>query len=87
MEYDFTEAADKVERDLFETGARAYDSLWNVLDRIADDPEEGKFTFGTEYVSSRRVWATKIPGTDLTVYWRPDGDVLQVMWILDDPGI
>jgi hypothetical protein len=66
--------------------ARAWDSLWDLLDRILADPEAAQHAPWASYVSSQRMFGSKIPGTDHTVYWWLDGDLVRVPWILKDTG-
>lgn len=40
----------------------------------------------TEYVSTRNLWANKIPGADLTVYWRTTLEKVILVFLLEDEG-
>lgn len=65
---------------------RAYDKMWDAFDRILADPTEAQHDPRHKYVSSEKVWATHIPGTDYTVYWYVEDGALQVPYILEDAG-
>lgn len=64
-----------------------YDRLLDVLDRIAEDPEEAKHARWTEYVSSRQVYGTKVPGGDWTVFWKTTSRGVLVVLLIEDMGI
>lgn len=64
-----------------------FDRLQEVLDRIALDPEEAKYAPWTEYVSSRSVWGTKIPGGDWTVFWMTRESGVVVVLLVEDRGL
>lgn len=85
MQVEFTDAAGEVADRLEAHESRAYQRLWDVLDRILEDVEEARAR--ASYVSSRKVWADKVPGTDYTVFWRVNDDDLLVVYILADIGI
>ena len=59
----------------------------DVLDRIRLDPEVATGAGWARYVSTKRVFGTKVPGSDWTVYWRIRDGVLEVPWILEDRGL
>jgi len=64
-----------------------YDRMWDRVEKILADPEAGKHASWTNYVSSQRMWGSRVAGTDYTVFWTVDGDVLWVELIVEDPGL
>jgi hypothetical protein len=64
-----------------------YNRLWDVLERILEDPESAQQSGWANWVSTQRLFGTKIPGCNWTVYWYIDGDTLQVPYLLEDTGI
>lgn len=84
-----TPQAQVVERQFRDDeGSDSYEHLWDVLDRICEDPAYAqKGAAWAKYVSTQKCWGSKIPGTDYTVYWKVEGDLLQVLHLLHDPGI
>jgi len=88
VEVSFSDEAFKVANDLYDaTGDPTYDRLQDVLDRIAEDPEEAKYAPWTDYVSSRRLYGTKIPGGDWTVFWKVNEDGVLVVLLVQDMGL
>lgn len=68
---------------LYHTDTRQYDRLIETLEEIAADPEDAKLR-RSQYVSTRKVWATHIPSTSLTAYWRVVEPNLVVVHLLSD---
>lgn len=87
MEPEFSPEADRVEEALYADDRHAYDRLWDVLDRIGELGEEAKYLGWASYVSSRKIWGTKVPGTDYTVFWRIANDKFTVALIVADLGV
>lgn len=83
MHVEFTDDA-AAARD--EMSDRAYDSMWDVLERILAEPENAPYASYASYSSAFDVWGTKVPGTDFTCFWKIAGDVLIVVWLLEDGG-
>jgi hypothetical protein len=86
MHVDFDQDAAQVAARL---SSHAHDKLWEVLERILEDPEAAQHAPWASYVASHRLYGSKIPGTSWTVFWRPDfdADLLLVGPIADDLGI
>jgi hypothetical protein len=80
----FTPEAAQVEDSLPD---KVYDRLWDALERILADPEEAPYTGWAHYSSAHRVYGTPLPGTDWSVFWRISGDILEVVWILEDAAL
>lgn len=73
---------------LFDAPGREYESVWDVIERIQLDPDEAKHANWTNFVSTFGLWGTKVPGTDLTVFWRVHADdVLEIALIERDRGL
>lgn len=64
-----------------------YGRLWDVIERIIDDPEYARHAPWAQFVSSRKIWGTKIPGTEYTMFWGTEGDTLIVHLIEADLGL
>lgn len=79
--------ADAEANRLFEDESPAYDKLWDVLERIAEDPEEAKHARWTNYVSSHGLWGAKIPGTDYTLFWKTADDHVVGVLLVEDRGL
>ncbi|MCT1364036.1 MULTISPECIES: hypothetical protein [unclassified Microbacterium] len=84
MEVSFTLVAQGAEDTLDD---HSYNQLWDVIERILEDPEYARRAPWSEFVSTRKLYGTKVPGTDLTVYWAVEGDTLRVHVIAADRGL
>lgn len=92
MDVVFADQATVVEAELPE---HAYNHLWDVLERILADPEHARGAPWAKFISTRKLYGSKVPGTDYTVYWKigpagedaGDDDVLQVAGIYRDIGV
>jgi hypothetical protein len=73
------DAIDALEHD----DPRTFDRIFDLLELLAADPVEAKVRRGN-YVSTRDVWGTHVPGTDYTVYWRTDPEVFVVYLVRED---
>ncbi|MFC4138489.1 MULTISPECIES: hypothetical protein [unclassified Microbacterium] len=87
MDIDFVGETDAFERQLLEQDLRAYGKLWDVLDALMSDPAEAKARARNSYVSTKDLWGTKVPGTDLTIFWRTKGSVVEIHVIAHDLGV
>lgn len=88
MDISFSDEAKAVEDRLFaDADLRPYNKLWDVLEQILSDPEQAKHAPWTNYVSSRRLWGTKVPGTNYTVFWRVDPGAVIVVLLVEDQGL
>lgn len=89
MQVNYSKGAKAVEDHLYDNDPDAYEHLWEVLERIMEDPEEATYAAWSKYVSTRNLWGSKVPGTDYTVYWRveSDGTVLMVYILASDLGV
>jgi hypothetical protein len=83
-----TEEARQVEEHFFDDReSDSYDRLWDVLDRILEDPVAAPTSPWAHHVSTRDLWGSKIPGSNATVFWRISGDTLHVVHIFRDLGV
>ena len=88
VDVSYSDEALRVATSLFEAADDpTYDRLQDVLDRIAENPQEARYAPWTEFISSRQLYGTKIPGGDWTVFWRIDETGVVVILLVKDIGL
>jgi hypothetical protein len=88
MDVQFWKQAQQIEDEMYARASREYERLWELLDRIRNDPEAARHARWSQYVSTYSLWGSHIPGTEFTVYWRVESHAfLTVALIARDLGV
>jgi len=88
MDVQFSAEAQQIEEEMYARASNEYERLWELLDRIRNDPEAARHARWSQYVSTYSLWGSHIPGTEFTIYWRVEPHpLLTVVLIAGDLGV